>query len=761
MRKVILSVLLAGGAAMAVDEPLEVRVDAGKVVAKCQRGNLMGINIAAYNSEQAFRKAMTGVLAKLDVGLIRMPGGSLSDKCYWNGNGVVVNGKIDQSKYKDHYWQVDYSGYTPGFTVDNSDWSKAAPMAGLDVLKMHEITRLHPVARNLVTVNAGSGRAEMAAQWVRWANKKHHFGVKYWEVGNELNGSWEAGHIRPDGSSMTAEKYAAIFTEYAKAMKAEDSSIMVGGPSCDIGHHDDYFEPLFRLAGKYIDFVTLHFYSLRSSLAPERELFDGLDTLAPITKRIFELSAKYQPERIGRIGVSITEWNSKLPKDRDAYRLFNGLWFSAWVGEMMKAGITSATVWDMFSNPAENAHGLLVKRGEDYVPTGRYWAFYLWTHFMGDTLVETAVPDNPDLHIYATRDGGRLCVMMMNESRATAHRAKLDIKGMPVGQVGRLVTLSSREYFWNKYKREADWNFGPKVESIVVSDEMSVVVPPYSVRIVCVGDSIAGWPAAQQDRAPGAPELRLLLPEKEFGDLETEGWVRAFTQGKATPYSEGLGTVQLSVKGNAEIEPAEVRLDCAAARFVLHPKGPGKVTVTASCGGLTASRVVNFSPVELTEQKVWGFDDGAMPPNSTVNYPTEIVDSAGHGKVLQIHFDGGKIEGQKNHIYAVNRIPRGVAKERIGGVCFDVLLPEDLECSDDNATLQAVMQSTGAYWIPCGSIKLSEKLGKWQHVVLEVPDKKFLQVMDRAFSVRFVVSAGITLRGNILIDNVGFLMRPE
>ena len=42
--------------------------------------------------------------------------------------------------------------------------------------------------------NAGCGRPIDAAEWVKWANKKMGYNVRYWEIGNELGGSWEAGH---------------------------------------------------------------------------------------------------------------------------------------------------------------------------------------------------------------------------------------------------------------------------------------------------------------------------------------------------------------------------------------------------------------------------------------------------------------------------------------------------------------------------------------------------------------------------------------
>jgi alpha-L-arabinofuranosidase len=250
-----------------------VTINPEQIVATADRSKLLGINIAVYNNPNQFDLAMQGALADLDIGLVRMPGGSVSDKYYWNGNGVIKDGVVDTSKYKAPYWEVDYSAYQPGFAVDNHDWSKVIPgFIQIDAKTMHEVTRKHPKARNLVTINVGSGTPEMAAEWVRWANIQNGWDVKYWELGNELNGEWETGHIRPDGSKMTAEKYTELFVEFAKAMKAVDPTIMVGGPSCDVEHHEDYFEPLLRDAGEYVDFITLHYYSLRSSMAKRSSL---------------------------------------------------------------------------------------------------------------------------------------------------------------------------------------------------------------------------------------------------------------------------------------------------------------------------------------------------------------------------------------------------------------------------------------------------------------------------------------------------------
>jgi len=743
---------------------LTVKVDVGSTVAFCRRSDLMGVNIASYNDPDDFRKAIRGPFADVDIGLIRIPGGSFSDKYYWNGNGVISNGCVDSSKFKNGYWDVDYSAYCPGFSVDSLDWSKALAGMNMDVRTMHEITRMHPKARNMVTVNAGTGTAEMAAEWVRWANIKNDYDVKYWEIGNELNGEWEAGHIRPDGSKMTPDKYVKIYIEFAKAMKAVDPTIKIGGPACDVRHHEDYFEPLLSLAGEHVDFLTMHFYSLRNSLAPERELFDGISALKPHTDHLKSLVEKYQPERKDEIELSITEWNSKLPKDQDAYRLFNGLWFSAWIGEMMQAGVNSATVWDMFSG-ADNGHGLLVEREDDYVPTGRYWAFWLWSNHMADTLVQSDISENPDVHVYATRDTNSVRVLLMNESRTTAYPVRLDIDGMDVASLGEAITLSSREYFWNPYAGEADWNFGPKSEPLDTRNGMSLFLPPYCVKVIRLNReavSVDHSDALLDMRMSVNPELRVLLPASGAGDLPVEGWVRSFEKGSESPYPHTLDTVHLSVEGSASIVPSEVSLYNSATRFVLTPEGAGDVTVTAECKGLTAQHSLHFKPVKLEPMVVWDFESQSPleKVKSDYNY-TVLHDDISERKALRVDLPGVVVKHPKNLIFAINSIPKGIPKARIGGVTFDLLVPSELEIDDPHANIQAVMQSTGAYWIPCGQISLNESRGEWRTLKCEIPDKAFLSVMDKAFSVRFIMTTKTPVKGSIYIDNVGFILRSS
>jgi len=777
MNKLLIILIFSGAVGIAITgcittSPLAlnnctVEIDAENIIAKEKRADLMGINIAVYHSPDDFKRAIKGPLKKLKIGLIRMPGGSVSDKYYWNGNGVIKSdGTVDQSKFKTFekqgYWQIDYSNYKPGFSIDSKEWGKINPGSiRLDAKKMHEITREHPIAHNLVTVNMGTGTPDLAAQWVKWANKTNNYGVKYWELGNELNGSWEAGHITADGTKMTAEKYTERFIKFAKAMKAVDPTIKIGGPSCDVNHHEDYFTPLLRDAGKYVDFITFHYYSLRSSIAPEKELFKGLKNLKPVMQHLNELVEKYQPDRKGKIKFCISEWNSKLPKDQDAYRLFNGLWFSGWIGEMIKEGVDSATVWDIFSGK-DNGHGLLVESEGDYVPTGRYWAFYLWSNYMADTLVQSSVKNGETLHVYATKDKKNLYVMVMNESRSVTQNATLKVKGFEPATTGEEITLSSREYFWNPYKFKADWNFGPSVKNCKISDNMQISIPPYCVKIIKFNKR-SDNPELQLKNTEKLP-LRILLPDSEFCDMPVEGWVRAFEKDRNTPCRKNLGTVSLSVKGDAKIEPAKIDLSSAASRFHLTPSSKaGKVTITAECNGMKAEKIINFTPVDFQDFIAWNFETDKLkePATSQFNYQIAEVPET-KNRALKFTLPSEKKDA--NHLIDITSYPKGVKRSRIGGVVFDLIIPESLQIKKEEGktvAIEAVLQSTGAYWIPCGKIKIDPEKGKKQTIHLKIADNKFLKVMDRAFSIIFLVEGEKLMSGSIYLDNVGFMLRPE
>ncbi|MCF7849120.1 MAG: hypothetical protein K9M45_09735, partial [Kiritimatiellales bacterium] len=243
--RIIIMTATALGTCICQSATLTIHPD--QVIRKVDRHRFLGTNAGLWHeARQLFDTDVQYYLRQLNPSFIRIPGGSWSDEYVWNGNGVWDGNTFDMAKLKNGEWDIDYSAYAPGFHLlapgKPDEWH-----GNVDVYALHEFAK-DKGSHSIVTVNVGSGTPKMAAEWVRWANLKKGYGVKYWEIGNELEGSWEMGSTLPDGSRMTGEVYAKKFIEYAKAMKAVDPSIRIGGPTA-ANTRAPFMEDLMRIAG--------------------------------------------------------------------------------------------------------------------------------------------------------------------------------------------------------------------------------------------------------------------------------------------------------------------------------------------------------------------------------------------------------------------------------------------------------------------------------------------------------------------------------
>lgn len=112
----------------------------------------------------------------------------------------------------------------------------------------------------------GPGTMQDAADWVEycnattdtyWANLRKKsgypepYGVKYGRLGNEIYGSWQAGH-------KSATGYAALALEFAKMMRWVDPDIkLIACGGNDVEWDREVLERLVDVA----DYISLHHYA--------------------------------------------------------------------------------------------------------------------------------------------------------------------------------------------------------------------------------------------------------------------------------------------------------------------------------------------------------------------------------------------------------------------------------------------------------------------------------------------------------------------
>jgi alpha-N-arabinofuranosidase len=195
-------------------------------------------------------------LAKeLNVPLLRWPGGNFASYYHWM-DGV---GPMDMRPPRPNYaWNgLEYNLF------GTAEFIHFCRMIG---------------AEPQITVNIGTGSPEEAAAWVEYCNgdtttnmgrlRARHgnptpFGVKLWEVGNEIYGSWQGGY-------HGAEENARRYREFAIAMKSVDPSIeLIGtGNSFDFISSASIYDQtaadgswnstLLEEAYAELDFLSLH-----------------------------------------------------------------------------------------------------------------------------------------------------------------------------------------------------------------------------------------------------------------------------------------------------------------------------------------------------------------------------------------------------------------------------------------------------------------------------------------------------------------------
>ncbi len=143
-----------------------------------------------------------------------------------------------------------------------------------------------------LAVNCGDGDMREARDWLEYCNgtqdtalvklrRSHGYdaphNVKYWGIGNEVDGPWQIGFKTP-------QEYARAYTEFAKVMKWTDPSIKLFASALSVWDRDlvERAQLLFEEtaaasrftgpdAGGLIDYMALHWYVGNDALRGYRD----------------------------------------------------------------------------------------------------------------------------------------------------------------------------------------------------------------------------------------------------------------------------------------------------------------------------------------------------------------------------------------------------------------------------------------------------------------------------------------------------------
>ncbi len=170
-------------------------------------------------------------------------------------------------------------------------------------------------------VNMGTGSIQDAANLVEYCNApvgtqyadlraSHGYsephGVKYWCLGNEMDGPWQIGHLE-------AEEYGRKAREAAKMMRWHDESIeliLCGSSNSRMATYPEWDRVALELCWDQVNYHSMHYYAgnrdddTASYLALSAEFESFVDTLAGVLRYV---KAKNRSKH--DVYLSWDEWN--------------------------------------------------------------------------------------------------------------------------------------------------------------------------------------------------------------------------------------------------------------------------------------------------------------------------------------------------------------------------------------------------------------------------------------------------------------------
>jgi hypothetical protein len=421
-----------------------------------------GVNTATFDghlNDSAVIPALTGA----GVDALRYPGGSTADAYHWQTN-TTVDG-------------LGYANPNNGF----DDFMGIAQKTG---------------ASPIITVNYGSGTAAEAAAWVKYANVTKRYGVKYWELGNEVSGdgtygsAWEHEE-KPKGATT----YANNIADYITQMKAVDPSIKVGAVlntpgswpdglvATQYGDTADWNTTVLKKDGPKLDFVIIHYYPTSHS---EADLLTQYTNIASLISHARTEIDQYAGSNAPNIQIMITETDSSYEYDSVPAALYAADSYMTF----LQNGVANIDWWDLHNGPesttstlpdglTEYGDGGLLSAGgcnggacepAANTPFPAYYGLQAVGGFAtpGAEMVGTTTSDST-VSTYAVKTATGLNLMLVNHSAQTSEPVSISYSGFNASSV------TSAQQFSDATK---------KLQQISGVNASALTLPAYSITVL-------------------------------------------------------------------------------------------------------------------------------------------------------------------------------------------------------------------------------------------------------------------------------------
>jgi hypothetical protein len=435
----------------------ELTIDLSKVITKIPN-YMWGNNSNLWMGQIATQSNLVQYIKDLSPNVIRAPAGSVSDVYFWNQAAAAPadapanlysNGAIAAAGY----W---FGGNTGSWTLDlDNYYALQAATSSTGVITVN-----YGYARYGTSADPVAAAAHLAADWVRHDNGRS----KFWEIGNENYGNWEAGYqidqsINKDNQPefITGDLYGQHVKVFVDSMRAAaqeiGATIYIGAFLEDSPPYNGAYTSLVTWnqgvlseAGSIVDFFIVHdyftAYNANSSAA------DILATGVTIPNN----AMTYVLQQMSQYGVSqkpiaLTEWNIQAVGSKQMVSYIAGVHAVKALGAIIKNHFGEASRWDLANGWANGDDMGMFNDGAGdmepgvpaWNPRPAFYYLYYFQKFFGDRMVSDSLnAENAYLTTYSSSfTSGQAGTVIVN-SGTTTHTVAINFKDFAAGT----------QYYW-------------------------------------------------------------------------------------------------------------------------------------------------------------------------------------------------------------------------------------------------------------------------------------------------------------------------
>jgi hypothetical protein len=425
---------------------VSITINANDTIGKVSK-YIYGNNANVYMTQMVNEPVLLEHITKLSPNIIRFPGGNLSNLFFWDAQVNQPPDDVPASIYENGnkitpvWW---YGKNSANWTLSVDNYYEILSQTGNTGI----ICVNFSYSRYGTGPDPASNAAHYAAEWVRYDDGR----TKFWEIGNEDFGPWQAGYkidttLNQDGQPeiITGTIYGKHFEMFADSMRkaAEEigSTIYIGAQLIEDPIGNSWIPPartwnqeFFSQTGNSADFFIVHNYFTNFGENSTASVI--LNSATTRTTNIMNyMKQTTSQNQVSMKPIALTEWNIFAEGSKQMVSFVNGMHAAIVLGELARNGYSMSSRWDLANGYSNgNDHGMFSQGDEPLVPKWNprpaFFYMYYFQKFFGDHIVNSSVTGSNNVLAYASKfQSGHAGIAVINKST-----------------VDQVIRLSSEDY---------------------------------------------------------------------------------------------------------------------------------------------------------------------------------------------------------------------------------------------------------------------------------------------------------------------------